>query len=104
MSDQVIRLKPFHYIHVLDNNTNVTSVEVGPRTITVADSQTIVLNPTPMIIIPPRHYCFISNPVVRNQKGEPLIDAHGQAVLRHGDEEVRFSQPPFALYPGEKLY
>lgn len=26
MADQVIRLKPFQYIHVLDNNTNVTSV------------------------------------------------------------------------------
>ena len=30
----VIRLKPFEYIHVLDNNTNVTRVEVGPKTFT----------------------------------------------------------------------
>lgn len=24
--------------------------------------------------------------------------------LRHGDEEIRTEQPPFPLYPGEKLY
>jgi hypothetical protein len=30
----VIRIKPYHYIHVLDNNTNVTRVEVGPNTYT----------------------------------------------------------------------
>jgi len=30
----VIRIKPYHYIHVLDNNANVTRVEVGPQTFT----------------------------------------------------------------------
>jgi major vault protein len=104
MADQVIRLKPFYYIHVLDNNTNVTSVEVGPQTFTVSDHQTVVLNPTAMIIIPPRHYCIISNPVVRDDKGAAVTDRHGQVKLRHGDEEVRQSQTPFALYPGESLY
>ena len=104
MADQVIRLKPFYYIHVLDNNTNVTLVEVGPQTFTVSDHQTVVLNPTPMIIIPPRHYCIISNPVVRDEKENVVTDKHGQVKLRHGDEEVRMSQPPFALFPGESLY
>eukprot|EP01126_Amoeba_proteus_P047298 TRINITY_DN538_c0_g1_i1.p1 TRINITY_DN538_c0_g1~~TRINITY_DN538_c0_g1_i1.p1 ORF type:complete len:831 (+),score=142.75 TRINITY_DN538_c0_g1_i1:97-2589(+) len=104
MSDQVIRLKPFFYIHVLDNNSNTTSVIVGPQTITVADNQTVVLQPTPMVIIPPRHYCIISNPVVREENGSLSLDRHGQVRLRHGDEEIRQSQPPFPLYPGEKLY
>jgi len=30
----VIRIKPYFYVHVLDNNTNVTRVEVGPNTYT----------------------------------------------------------------------
>jgi hypothetical protein len=30
----VIRIKPYHYIHVLDNNANTTRVEVGPQTFT----------------------------------------------------------------------
>ena len=30
----VIRLKPFEYIHVLNNNTNVTGVVCGPKTFT----------------------------------------------------------------------
>eukprot|EP01127_Copromyxa_protea_P017170 TRINITY_DN51_c0_g2_i1.p1 TRINITY_DN51_c0_g2~~TRINITY_DN51_c0_g2_i1.p1 ORF type:complete len:835 (-),score=236.11 TRINITY_DN51_c0_g2_i1:38-2521(-) len=104
MADQVIRLKPYQYIHVLDNNTNVTSVIVGPKTLTVADHQTIVVQPTQMVIIPPRHYCIISNPVVRNEDGTVITDKFGQVKLRHGDEEVRTSQLPFPLYPGEALY
>jgi len=101
---QVIRLKPFHYIHVLDNNTNVTSVEVGPATYTVQDHQTVVLQPTPMIIVPPRNYCIISNPVVRDEKGRVVTENGGTAKLRHGDEEIRYEGEPFGLYPGEKLF
>lgn len=32
-----------------------------------------------------------------------MKDKDGQVKLRHGDEEIRFEQDPFALYPGEKL-
>jgi len=103
MSGSVIRLKPFYYIHVLDNNANVTTVETGPQTFTVMDHQTVVQKETPMIIIPPRHYCIISNPVHRVD-GNISFDKHGQAKLKHGDEEIRFEQEPFPLYPGEQLY
>jgi major vault protein len=104
MSGSVIRLKPFYYIHVLDNNANVTTVETGPQTFTVMDHQTVVQKETAMIIIPPRHYCIISNPVQRNSEGGEVSDDHGQVKLRHGDEEVRIEQEPFPLYPGEQLY
>jgi major vault protein len=104
MSGSVIRLKPFYYIHVLDNNANVTTVESGPQTFTVMDHQTVVLKETPMIIIPPRHYCIISNPAQRTHDRKVVTDEHGQVKLRHGDEEIRFEQEPFPLYPGEQLY
>src|SRR3990167_6478762 len=57
-----------------------------------------------MVIIPPRHYAIISNPVQRNNKGEPEKNEHGNYKLRHGDEEIRYQQDPFPLYPGEKLF
>jgi major vault protein len=100
----VIRLKPYHYIHVLDNNTNVTRVERGPQTFTRQEHEKVVAGPEPMIMIPPRHYCIISNPVQVNAQGEVVKDGHGQVKLSHGDEEIRFEQDPFGLYPGEKLY
>jgi len=32
----------------------------------------------------------------------PVTDSHGQVLLLHGDKSVRFEQPPFPLYDGEK--
>jgi major vault protein len=98
----VIRLKPYNYIHVLDNNTNVTRVEVGPLTFTRQDHEKVVLGPEQMIMIPPRHYCVISNPVVRVDN-LPVVDEFKNVKLRHGDEEIRSENEPFPLYPGEKL-
>lgn len=99
----VIRLKPQQFIHVLDNNTGVTRLEVGPQTITLRDHERLVFGPEAMTIVPPRHYCLVANPVVRDEAGAPQFDGHGQVRLRYGDEEVRFAQEPFPLYPGEEL-
>ena len=99
----VIRLKPQQFIHILDNNTSVTRLEVGPQTITLQDHERLVLEPQAMIVLPPRHYCTISNPVLRDEQGQPLTDAHGQIKLSYGETEIRFSQEPFPLYPGETL-
>lgn len=100
----VIRIKPYYFIHVLDNNSNVTRVEVGPQTFTRQDHEKVLSGPDPMIMVPPRHYCVITNPVARDEKGTPLYDKNYQIKIRHGDEEIRFEQEPFPLYPGEKLF
>ncbi len=99
----VIRLKPQQFIHILDNNTGVTRLEVGPQTITLGDAERLVLQPTQMIIIPPRHYGIIANPVLRSEDNQPIADQYGQIRLSYGDEEIRFAQEPFPLYPGEEL-
>jgi len=99
----VIRIKPYFYIHVLDNNTNVTRVEVRPKTFTRQDHEKLVSGPDAMIMIPPRHYAIIQNPVQR-ENNNVVTDEAGQVKIRHGDEEIRFEQEPFVLYPGEKLY
>jgi major vault protein len=65
-----------------------------------------------MIVVPPRHCCIISNPVLRKSTGksedgdiELVMESFGfQPKLQYGDQEIRFeSFEPFPLYPGEEL-
>eukprot|EP01090_Pellita_catalonica_P011093 TRINITY_DN22585_c0_g1_i1.p1 TRINITY_DN22585_c0_g1~~TRINITY_DN22585_c0_g1_i1.p1 ORF type:complete len:461 (-),score=55.14 TRINITY_DN22585_c0_g1_i1:91-1347(-) len=84
-------------------NTNVVRVVTGPKRFTLQDHETVTRDPSPMILIPPRYYGLISNPVVREEDGTLVRDKNGQVKLRHADAEIRFAQEPFPLYPGEKL-
>lgn len=101
----VLRILPFNYVHILDNNKGCTRVIVGPCVYTLQEHEKTVSAIEPMIMIPPRHYCIIRNPIISDKEG-PLRDAHGNFKLRHGDEEYRFDDyndgQPFPLYPGEK--
>eukprot|EP00668_Euglena_longa_P032762 GGOE01042203.1.p1 GENE.GGOE01042203.1~~GGOE01042203.1.p1 ORF type:complete len:850 (+),score=240.11 GGOE01042203.1:32-2551(+) len=98
----IIRLKPNQYIHVLDNNRNVTRLLLGPATFTRQDHEKVLFQPKTCINIPPRHYCCVRNPVVK-EGGQPVTDACGQVKIRLGDEEYRFEQDPFPLFPGEQI-
>jgi hypothetical protein len=40
-------LKAQQFVHVLDNNTGVTRLEVGPQTITLGDRERLILKPEP---------------------------------------------------------
>uniref|UniRef100_A0A8C0GKC2 Major vault protein n=1 Tax=Chelonoidis abingdonii TaxID=106734 RepID=A0A8C0GKC2_CHEAB len=101
--ESIIRIPPHHYIHVLDQNSNVTRVEVGPQTYIRQDNERVIFPPAKMVTVPPRHYCAVRNPVVRAPGAGVQFDASGQALLRHADLEIRLSQPPFPLYPGEEI-
>ncbi|XP_041038482.1 major vault protein-like, partial [Carcharodon carcharias] len=104
MSEQsIIRIPPYHYIHVLDQNSNVARIEIGPKTYIRQDNERVLFSPERMITVPPRHYCIIENPVVRDEDSVPLFDEFGQVRLRHADQEIRLAQDPFPLYPGEEL-
>eukprot|EP01059_Diplonema_ambulator_P034761 TRINITY_DN795_c0_g1_i4.p1 TRINITY_DN795_c0_g1~~TRINITY_DN795_c0_g1_i4.p1 ORF type:complete len:919 (+),score=467.97 TRINITY_DN795_c0_g1_i4:45-2801(+) len=100
---QVVHLKPGFYTHVLDQNASATIMKVGPETFTKREHEQILCQPRPYIVIPPRHYCVIDNPVKRDAKGEPVLDAAGQAVIQLGEQEIRMDCLPFPLYPGESL-
>jgi major vault protein len=71
------------------------------------EHEKVVFGPEKMVIVPPRHYVIIDNPVVKDEDGSGRslvrMDQNGQAVLRHGDQEIRFEQEPFPLYAGEQL-
>lgn len=103
MSDAIIRLKPHYYIHVLDNNTNVTRLLIGPQTFIRQDHEKVVFGPEAMIQIPPRNYCIIGNPILRDANEKPVVDDFQTVKLRFGDQEIRQAQDPFPLYPGEFL-
>ena len=80
-STSIYRIPPYYYVHILDQNTNVTSVEVGPKTYIRQDNEKVVFGPQQMITIPPRHYCIIENPVVVDNDSKVVFDVNGQAKL-----------------------
>lgn len=99
----IIRILPNFYIHVLDQNSNVTRVESGPATFVRQDHERVVEGPVKMVIIPPRHFCVIDNPCEKDAEGNVIYDQHGQVKLKHGDTDIRLAQEPFPLYPGENV-
>lgn len=102
--DSVIRLKSNQYAHILDTNTQVTRVEVGPATVTKQEHESLVRGPENMVNIPPNSFCRVRNPVVVDKDHRPVHDKFGQAKIRKGFEEIRVDDgEPFPLYPGEEL-
>lgn len=101
--ETICRIPPYYYLHVLDQNTNVTKLELGPKTYIRQDNERVILGPERMVTIPPRHYCVIVNPVIKNQEGQVQFDRSGQAKLGYADLEIRLAQEPFPLYPGEAI-
>eukprot|EP01130_Rhizamoeba_saxonica_P014980 TRINITY_DN6627_c0_g1_i1.p1 TRINITY_DN6627_c0_g1~~TRINITY_DN6627_c0_g1_i1.p1 ORF type:complete len:436 (-),score=102.26 TRINITY_DN6627_c0_g1_i1:24-1307(-) len=105
--DLLQKIPPKHYIHVLNNNTNVIRVEIGPNTLLLKDEEHTVYGPQKMVVVPPGHFVTIDNPVVTTTTHDgqkiAVYDPKNQVKLRHGAKEVRLSQPPFPLYPGERI-
>eukprot|EP00049_Salpingoeca_infusionum_P009986 m.169685 g.169685 ORF g.169685 m.169685 type:complete len:858 (+) comp14504_c0_seq1:497-3070(+) len=103
-SESIFRVAPYHYLHVLDQTTNITRVETGPKTFIRQDNELVVFGPERMVTVPPRHYCVIQNPVKRGDDDQVVFEGETQQVqLRHGEREVRLAQQPFPLFPGETM-
>ena len=98
VSRKIIGLKPLEYVHVLDVNTNVTSVEVGPQSVSLLENQRLVAGPHKFVVVPPGHYCVVEDPIDRStyERGKTPRQTFGWS-------EVRFHGEPFYLYPGERL-
>ena len=100
----VIHLKANFYAHVLDKNTTSVVLKEGPATFTTRGHEVVCVMPTPHVVVPPRHYCIVDNPVACDGSGGVLYDEAGQALTRHGTQEIRLhTSSPFALHPGESL-
>jgi major vault protein len=103
-SDAIYRIGPREYLHVLNQNTNITRLVVGPTTFMRQDNEMVVEGPSPMIVVPPRHHCVITNPVARKADGSvEYIGDTEQVKVLHAQREIRLEQEPFCLYPGEVM-
>ena len=48
----------------------------------------VILGPDKMITVPPRHYCVIENPVLRDKDDRVVVDINGQIKLAHADQVI----------------
>lgn len=108
MSKNSIRIPPFHYIHIQDQNTNITKLQTGPQTFIILENEKVMTgeNPQKMVILQPNTFCEVTNPVIRNKEGNLEYDKYGQVMLKYGEIEYRFFAQypePFPLYPREVL-
>ncbi|KYQ91565.1 hypothetical protein DLAC_07332 [Tieghemostelium lacteum] len=97
------KIPPYHYIHILDTNTNICRTITGPSTFLPKEHEKITLQPTKMHMIPRNFYAIIENPVIKDKTGKIVMDDYNQAKLKRGQKEIRFEQDPFPLYPGETM-
>eukprot|EP00047_Mylnosiga_fluctuans_P004354 m.234036 g.234036 ORF g.234036 m.234036 type:complete len:863 (+) comp12604_c0_seq1:42-2630(+) len=95
--ENVIHLGPYQYVHVLDQSKYTERVEVGPKTLVLAGNESIIGGVKQFIVVRPRHYVCIRNPVIKE------ISDYRNFKLRFGHHEYRFHGEPFPLYPGEEL-
>eukprot|EP00048_Salpingoeca_helianthica_P015838 m.228868 g.228868 ORF g.228868 m.228868 type:complete len:835 (-) comp17618_c0_seq1:36-2540(-) len=93
---KIVHLNPLEFTHVLDGNTNTTRLEVGPKSLMLNDNEVTTLAPQKFIVVPPRSYCCIRDPVKPGA-------THTKFALRLGHEEFRLHGEPFPLFPGETL-
>ncbi len=106
-----IRRKCLPKVHHLKSVLSIvfhrlTRLEIGPKTFFKQDNETISVGPEKMISIPPRHYCIVENPIMKNETGEVQFDENGQVRLSHANLDIRLDKDykdPFQLYPGEIL-
>lgn len=56
-------------------------MEVGPKTYIRQDNEKVILGPEKMIVVPPRHYCTVENPVIVGDGGKVVLDSYGQVSV-----------------------
>jgi len=104
---KVLHVPAYNYVHIKDKSENTIFLREGPLTYVLQSHEEVVLKVTEMIKIPPNKYIRISDPVIRDENGEVVMEeGFSQAKLKFGDEEIRTYDnypDPFPLYPGETV-
>ena len=89
---KVINLEQNKYIHVLDTLTNAQRLECGPKKFIQQDHEMIATEIRDFVMLKPRYYCVIKNPVVMNWKEVQFTEFPNGAKfasVRFGETEVR---------------
>ena len=99
--EKVIGIRPMHYVHILNKNTNVTHLELGPQNLVLQEHESLIKGPLPHIMLHPGQFCVIADPVVREEEDRT---AEGIPYTQlFGEQSVKLYGEPFPLYPGEML-
>lgn len=61
--------------------SNYHRLEVGPLTFIRKEHESIIEGPSKMISLPPKTYCKIQNPILRNNKNQPVINTYGEVEI-----------------------
>ncbi|EPY22199.1 major vault protein-like protein [Strigomonas culicis] len=122
MTSSVYKLKANTYAHVLDNNTCEVVTLLGPLSLPLYEHHHKLHDaPQPCVVVPPHHYVTVENPARRtglvDEAGFHWHSVHGAftlvsgpalrvqraqaAAALMGKKEIRFTQDPFPLFPGE---
>mmetsp|Transcript_39558 Transcript_39558/g.62554 ORF Transcript_39558/g.62554 Transcript_39558/m.62554 type:complete len:830 (-) Transcript_39558:66-2555(-) len=91
---EVCQIPANHYAHIVDNNTNIIRVEVGPQRYTLSSEEALEQAPKPFVAVPPCHYVKVTHPV-KDRYRLPYLN-----LFDH--YEYRYDVEPFPLYPGEQ--
>ena len=91
---EVVQIPANHYAHVVDNNTNIVKVELGPQRYTLSSEEALEQSPKPFVSVPPCHFVKVTHPV-KDRYRIPYLNLFDRY-------EYRYDVEPFALYPGEK--
>ena len=62
-------------------------MEIGPKTYIRQDNEKVILGPEKMIVVPPRHYCIVENPVVVKDEAV-VVDSYGQVRVWEGQGDT----------------
>lgn len=57
-SKSIYRIPPYYYVHVLDQNTNTTKMEVGPKTYIRQDNEKVVSQGTQKHLLANNMQCY----------------------------------------------
>ena len=79
MSLELIRIPPYHYIHVQDRNSNVTRLECGPQTFIRKDHELISTGKAPIkfTTLQPYPYAVVNDPIMKDKDAKLIYDKHG---------------------------
>ncbi|KAI6655628.1 Major vault protein alpha-like [Oopsacas minuta] len=101
VGDKVIGIRPLHYVHILNRNNNVTSLDLGPKNLVLKEHESLIKGPFAHVILHPGQYCVISDPVIREAEDRTVEGI--PYAQRFGEHEVKLYGEPFPLYPGETM-
>ena len=99
-------LSPNQYVHILDNDSGIVRIEVGPKRIALRSNETIIATHS-LSMIKENQYCIIKNPYDyqsnKNMMGERCVVEGPKALALHRNEVIESISEVHILKPNQAL-